>query len=74
MNSEIELEYSKSDDNRSYHIDSQKISKILNFKPKKNINEGIKDLIAAFDKKLFSNTLNNEEYFNIKKMQKINLV
>lgn len=74
MSSEIELEYSKSDDNRSYHIDSQKISKILNFKPKKNINEGIKDLIAAFDKKLFSDTLNNEEYFNIKKMQKINLV
>jgi nucleoside-diphosphate-sugar epimerase len=74
MSSEIELEYSKSEDNRSYHIDSQKISKILNFKPKKNINEGIKDLIAAFNKKLFSDTLNNEEYFNIKKMQKINLV
>ena len=70
----IELEYTKSDDNRSYHISSKKISDILNFKPNKNINEAIKDLIVAFDKKLLSNTFNNDEYYNIKKMQKISLV
>jgi len=70
----IELEYTKSDDNRSYHISSKKISNVLNFKPNKNINEAIKDLIAAFEQKLLSNTFNNDEYYNIKKMQKINLV
>ena len=70
----IELQYSKSDDTRSYHIDSKKISDILGFNPKKNINEAIKDLIAAFKQKLLSDTFYNEEYYNIKKMQKINLV
>ena len=70
----IELEYTKSDDNRSYHISSKKISNVLNFKPNKNINEAIKDLIAAFEQKLLSNTFNNDEYYNIKKMQKISLV
>ena len=69
----VELQYSKSDDNRSYHINSQKISRLLDFKPQKNINEAIKDLISVFDKKLLSNTLSNQEYFNIKKMQNINL-
>jgi len=70
----VEIEYSKSDDNRSYHVNSEKISKILGFTPKKNINEAIKDLISAFKKKSLINTFENEDYFNIKKMQKINLV
>ena len=46
----VEIEYSKSDDNRSYHVNSEKISKILGFTPKKNINAAIKDLISAFKK------------------------
>jgi nucleoside-diphosphate-sugar epimerase len=74
MREKIELEYSKSDDHRSYHINSDKIHKTLGFTPKKNINEAIKDLIKAFDKKTFTNTLANEEYFNIKKMQKTKLI
>jgi len=70
----IELEFSKSDDNRSYHINSNKISERLGFNPSKNIDLAIKDLIKAFEQKLLVNTFNNQEYFNIKKMQKINLV
>ena len=70
----VELEYSESDDNRSYHINSDKIRTTLDFNPKKNIDEAIKDLITAFDKNILSNTFENEEYFNIKKMQKMNLV
>ena len=69
----IELEYCKSDDSRSYHISSKKISNTLGFNPKKNINEAIKDIVVAFDKNFLSNTFDNEDYFNIKKMQKINL-
>ena len=34
----------------------------------------IKDLIKAFNEKKFSNTFENDDYFNIKKMQKINLI
>jgi nucleoside-diphosphate-sugar epimerase len=74
INEKVEIEYIKSNDDRSYHINSHKIEKTLNFKPKKSINHAILDLINAFDKKFFFNTLKNEEYFNIKKMQKINLV
>ncbi len=73
IESEVELEFHKSDDNRSYHINSNKITNVLGFKPKKNINEAIKDLIKVFKKKTLYNTFDNEEYFNIKKMQKINL-
>ena len=37
------------------------------------IKEIIEDLKDAFDKKLLINSLENEKYFNIKRMQSINL-
>ncbi len=63
----------KTDDNRSYHISSHKIQKTLGFSPDFNINDAAKDLKRAFDEKKLKNPLNNEFYFNIKRMQSINL-
>ena len=34
----------------------------------------VNDLKEAFEKKIFINSLENENYFNIKKMQSINLI
>tara|TARA_B110000971_G_C20038430_1_gene515940 strand:+ start:4366 stop:5343 length:978 start_codon:yes stop_codon:yes gene_type:complete len=70
----VDIQREKSDDNRSYHINSDKIKKILNFKPKKSIDEAIKDLTKAFEKKILLKTFDNNEYFNIKKMQSIKLI
>ena len=61
----------KSDDIRSYHISSKKIFEKLNFKTKLTIEDAILDLKKAFDKKLLKNTLDDENFFNIKKMQKL---
>ena len=62
-----------SDDIRSYHISSDKIKKVLGFKTIKTIDDAIKDLKKAFEKKIFKDTLNNENFFNIKKMNNLNL-
>jgi nucleoside-diphosphate-sugar epimerase len=70
---EVKLLYEKTNDNRSYHISSKKISEKLGFLPKKNIEDAIKDLIFAFENKILINTLENENFYNIKKMQSINL-
>ncbi len=74
INKNIEIIYEKTDDNRSYHISSQKIKDKLNFEYKFSINDGIKDLIFAFENKILLDTFNNPNFFNIKKMQEINLV
>ena len=74
LKNNIEIEYLKSNDNRSYHISSNKILSMTDFKPKKNISIAIEDLISAFDHGKLKNTFENEEFFNIKKMQSINLV
>ena len=70
---DVKLEKTKSDDNRSYHISSRKIEKVLGFKTKRNIKDAVKDLKLAFDKGLLPNSLNEEKYFNIKKMQSLKL-
>ena len=64
----------ESNDNRSYHINSDKIMKNLNFEYKESIESAIYSLKDAFEKKILTNTFSNEDYFNIKKMQKIDLI
>jgi nucleoside-diphosphate-sugar epimerase len=74
MNKNVELIYEQTEDNRSYHISSEKIKEKLKFEYKYTINDAIKDLIFAFESKSLTDTFNNPDFFNIKKMQKINLV
>ncbi len=69
----IEIVYKKTDDNRSYHVSSDKIYKVLSYKPNFTIDDAIKDLFEAFKNNVFTDPLNNENYFNIKKMQNIKL-
>ncbi len=70
---DVEIIKSKTDDNRSYHISSEKIKNVLNFNTKFTIHDAVNDLKHAFEKKLFEDTLNNDLYFNIKRMNNLNL-
>ena len=70
---DVKLVVSKTDDNRSYHISSEKIKKILKFDTKYTISDAVNELRVAFEQKLLIDPLNNPNYFNIKKMQLINL-
>ncbi len=70
---DVKIINTPSNDTRSYHISSERIKNSLGFTTKFTIDDAIQDLINAFDKKLFDNPLKNDLYFNIKRMQKINL-
>ena len=70
---DVKLVTTPSDDNRSYHISSRKIKVELGFKTKHTIRDAVFDLCDAFDKNLLPNSLDNEMYFNIKRMQSLNL-
>lgn len=73
FNENIEIEIKNCDDNRSYHISSEKIRRRLGFVPQYTLAEAIKDIIQAFKEEKFVNSLDNEIYFNIKRMQSLNL-
>jgi nucleoside-diphosphate-sugar epimerase len=69
----IPIEVLETNDNRSYHVSSEKIKKSLNFQPVYEIRDAIKDILNAFKENKFKNSLSNEMYFNIKRMQSIQL-
>jgi len=71
---DVKLITTPSDDNRSYHISSQKIKDELGFETTHTIHDAVEDLCAAFDKGLLPNSLENEMYFNIKRMQNLELI
>ena len=51
----------------------KKIQTELGFEAKHTIRDAVADLCEAFDKGLLPNSLDDEMYFNIKRMQNINL-
>ena len=69
----VEIEYQKTNDKRSYHISSDKFYQKLNFQSKFTIKNAIQDLIKAFDNRLLLDTFDNDNYFNIEKMKKVHL-
>ena len=62
-----------SDDNRSYHVSSEKIKQILSFETKFTVKDAVSDLKNEFEKKSLVNTFEDEFFFNIKRMNNINL-
>jgi nucleoside-diphosphate-sugar epimerase len=71
---DVKLITKPSDDNRSYHISSSKIKEELDFEATHTIRNAVEDLCEAFDKGLLPDSLENEMYFNIKRMQSFSLV
>ncbi len=74
VGSDIEIINTKSDDNRSYHVSSKKIKEVIGFETKYTVKDAVQDLKEAFEKKLLTNTFENQFYYNIKRMNNIKLV
>ncbi len=70
---DVELVTTPTDDNRSYHVSSKKIKDELGFVATHTIKQASEDLVKAFDEGLLPDSLNSERYFNIKRMQNIEL-
>ena len=73
IGTDVVLKLSPTNDNRSYHISSKKIKRVLSFEPINTISDAVNDLKLAFKKGLLPNSLTDEKYFNIKRMTSINL-
>ena len=70
---DVTLKTTPTDDNRSYHVSSKKIADVLDFTASHTIKDAVSDIKNAFEKGLLQNSLESEMYFNIKRMQSINL-
>jgi nucleoside-diphosphate-sugar epimerase len=72
-NDKLEVVTTPTDDNRSYHVSSEKIKKELGFQAKRTVEEAVKDLCGAFKAGKIPNPLEDKRYYNIKTMQAIHL-
>ncbi len=70
---QVEIVTTPTNDNRSYHISSDKIKQELGFTPQHTIEEAIQDLVKAFAANQIPNSMTDMRYYNIKTMQHINL-
>ncbi len=69
----VEMEVVPTNDNRSYHISSEKIEKKLGFRANYTISDAVESLLEAFEQKKLKDPLENKLYFNIETMKEINL-
>lgn len=60
-----------SDDNRSYHINSDKIRRVLGFAPHHSIEEAVRDLCRAFRAGKLPNSMVDDRYFNVRRMKNL---
>jgi nucleoside-diphosphate-sugar epimerase len=61
------------DDNRSYQVSSEKIARVLGFRPKKTVEDAVRDLVVAFNGGRIPNPLDDDVYYNIRRMQRVGL-
>lgn len=68
---EIEIVTTPSDDKRSYHINSDKIARVIGFKPKYAIEDAVRDLCKAFRQGKLPSSMTDDVYFNVKRMKRL---
>lgn len=66
---EIEIVTTPTNDPRSYHINSDKIVRKLGFRPKRGIEDAVRDLCRAFRGGRLPNSMTDERYFNVKALK-----
>lgn len=68
---DIPVEVTSSDDNRSYHINSDKIKRVLGFAPKYSVEDAVRGLCQAFREGKLPNSFDDNRYFNVRTMKAI---
>jgi nucleoside-diphosphate-sugar epimerase len=70
---EVEIVTTPTDDNRSYHVSSEKIKRELGFVAQYSVEDAVRDLVAAFQAGKIPNPTTDNRYYNIKTMQHLKL-
>jgi nucleoside-diphosphate-sugar epimerase len=68
---EIDIATTPTNDMRSYHVNSDKVKRVLGFEPKRTIEDAVRDLARAFRNHLLPNSFDDDWYYNVRTMKKI---
>jgi len=66
---EIGITTTPTNDPRSYHINSEKIARMLGFRPKRTIEDAVRDLCKAFKAGKLPGSMTDDRYYNVRTMK-----
>lgn len=66
---EIEIVTTPSDDNRSYHVNSEKIKRVIGFEPQYTVEDAVRSLCKAFKEGKLPDSMSDDWYYNVRTMQ-----
>ena len=67
----ITIETTSTNDPRSYHINSEKIRRVLGYTPKRTVEDAVRDLCHAFKDGRLPKSLEDDRYFNVRRMKAV---
>ena len=68
---QIKIITTPSNDNRSYHINSDKIFKTLGFKAGRSLEEAVGELCFFFKKGMIKRSFEDDMYYNVRRLKSI---
>ena len=73
VGADVRIEVTPTNDNRSYHVSSAKIKRELGFEARHTIADAARELAAAFGQGQVPNSMTDDRYYNVKRMQALAL-
>jgi nucleoside-diphosphate-sugar epimerase len=67
----IDIRVTPSDDNRSYHINSDKIRRVLGYVPRRSIEDAVRELCRAFAGGKIPNSFDDDRYYNVRTLKRM---
>lgn len=68
----IEIVTTPTDDIRSYHVNSDKIGRVLGFVPRRSVEDAVRDLCRAFRDGKLPDSMSDTFYFNVRRLKALN--
>ena len=68
---DIPIVTTPTDDIRSYHVNSDKVQRVLGFKPTHSIEDAIRDLCEAFRSGKLPKSMDDTFYFNVRRLKEL---
>jgi nucleoside-diphosphate-sugar epimerase len=67
----IEIVTTPTDDIRSYHINSDKVRRVLGYQPRHTIADAVRELCTAFRDGKLPNSMHDDFYFNVRRLKRL---
>lgn len=68
---DIPIVTTPTDDIRSYHVNSDKIKRVLGFQARRSVEDAIRDLCVAFKEGKLPNSMQDTFYFNVRRLKEL---